>query len=89
LAIGIAIALLAVALPRAWVAVVCGMALMVATALVNLAPDNPYHAQTLAAWPQGHFLNFNGLTRLVSVLWPFATLGYLLAVVAHARLTKE
>jgi len=47
-------------------------------ALVNLAPANPYLAQSLAVWPQGHFLNFNGLTRLVAALWPFAAIAYLL-----------
>jgi hypothetical protein len=52
---------------------------MAATALVNLSPANPYLAQALAVWPQGHFLNFNGLTRLVAALWPFAAIVYLLA----------
>jgi hypothetical protein len=52
---------------------------------VNLAPENPYLAYSLAVWRQGHFLNFNGLTRLVSTLWPFAALAYVLAVVARAR----
>jgi len=78
LAIGLAIALALAGLPRAWAVAVCGLALMAATALVNLAPENPYLAQSLASWPQGHFLNFNGLTRLVSALWPFAALAYLL-----------
>jgi VanZ family protein len=81
LAIGTAAALLAVGLPRPWAVALCGLALMAATALVNLAPANPYVAQALAVWPQGHFLNFNGLTRLVSALWPFAGLAYLLVAV--------
>jgi len=85
LATGIVVALIIVALPRPWAVALCGLALMAATAFVNLAPGNPYQAQSLAAWPQGHFLNFNGLTRLVSALWPFATLAYLLAVVTRAR----
>ena len=51
---------------------------MAATVLVNLAPPNPYSAAALATWRQGHFLNFNGLTRLVSILWPFLTLPFLL-----------
>jgi VanZ family protein len=54
------------------------LALLFATALVNLAPENPYLAASLAVWQQGHFLNFNGLTRLVSSLWPFAALPYLM-----------
>jgi len=50
---------------------------MAATVLVNLSPPNPYTAAMLKLWQQGHFLNFNGLTRLVSTMWPFAALGYL------------
>ncbi|MDR1934064.1 MAG: VanZ family protein, partial [Candidatus Accumulibacter sp.] len=42
---------------------IAGMALMAGTVLVNLAPFNPYSAAALAVWRQGHFLNFNGLTR--------------------------
>ncbi len=79
LVFGAVVALLAVGLPRPWRVALCGLALMAATALVNLAPANPYLAQALAVWPQGHFLNFNGLTRLVSALWPFVAIAYLLA----------
>jgi VanZ family protein len=79
LVIGAAVALVAVGLPRPWAVALCGLALMAATALVNLSPANPYLAQSLAVWPQGHFLNFNGLTRLVAALWPFAAIAYLLA----------
>ena len=74
-------------LPRRILVTLSGMLLMGATALVNLAPDNPYLAASLAVWRQGHFLNFNGLTRLVSTLWPFAALCYLLFV--GVRLTGE
>lgn len=54
-----------------------GLALMAGTVLVNLAPPNPYSAVALASWRQGHFLNFNGLTRLVASFWPFVALPYL------------
>lgn len=54
-----------------------GLALMAGTVLVNLPPPNPYSAAALATWRQGHFLNFNGLTRLVASLWPFMALPYL------------
>lgn len=57
---------------------VAASALLAGTALVNLAPANPYSAAALAVWQQGHFLNFNGLTRLVATLWPFLTLPFLL-----------
>ncbi len=54
------------------------MALMLATVLVNLMPDNPYFEHSLRDWRQGHFLNFNGLTRLISSLWPFLALPWLM-----------
>lgn len=54
------------------------MALMLATVLANLMPDNPYLENTLRIWQQGHFLNFNGLTRLTSSLWPFLALPWLM-----------
>ncbi|HSG21904.1 MAG TPA: VanZ family protein [Azonexus sp.] len=57
------------------------MALLSGTVLVNLAPPNPYSMAALATWQQGHFLNFNGLTRWVATLWPFLTLPFLLLIV--------
>jgi len=54
------------------------VALLLATVLVNLAPQNPYLAEAVVVWQQGHFLNFNGLTRLLSMLWPFLALTWLL-----------
>jgi hypothetical protein len=89
LAIGLAAAALAAGLPRRWGVAAAGLALMTATALVNLAPENPYLAHSLALSPQGHFLNFNGLTRLVSALWPFAALAYLLAGATRERGANE
>lgn len=53
-------------------------AFLLATVLVNLAPQNPYLAEAVLVWQQGHFLNFNGLTRLLSMLWPFLALAWLL-----------
>jgi hypothetical protein len=52
--------------------------LMAATVLVNLAPENPYFADALQQWPQGYYLNFNGVTHLVSLAWPFVALFYLM-----------
>lgn len=54
------------------------LALMLATTLVNLAPQNPYLNVILQVWHQGHFLNFNGLTRVASTLWPFLVLPWLM-----------
>lgn len=67
-----------IALPATWRLILATLALLAATALVNLAPPNPYSMAALATWRQGHFLNFNGLTRLVATLWPFLTLPFLL-----------
>lgn len=58
--------------------VLAGSALLFSTILVNLAPENPYLSQAAQVWRPGHFLNFNGLTRLASVLWPFLALAWLL-----------
>jgi VanZ family protein len=79
---GVLVGILALAvtlfLPMSARLVLAALALMAGTVLVNLAPPNPYSAVALAAWRQGHFLNFNGLTRLVSTLWPFLTLPFFL-----------
>jgi VanZ family protein len=78
LAAGIVLAVATLALPRTARLALAAVLLMAATVLVNLAPPNPYLAATLKVWEQGHFLNFNGLTRLVGTLWPFVALGYLI-----------
>lgn len=57
---------------------VAALALMLASVLANLMPDNPYLENTLRVWQQGHFLNFNGATRLASSLWPFLALSWLM-----------
>jgi VanZ family protein len=85
LAAGIALSLAGLRLPRAARLVLAAVLLMAATVLVNLAPPNPYLAETLKVWEQGHFLNFNGLTRLVSAAWPFAALGYLVYLASAQR----
>lgn len=78
LPVGGLVLLVALALPATPRLMLTALALMAATVLVNLAPPNPYSAAALAAWRQGHFLNFNGLTRLAGTLWPFLTLPFLL-----------
>jgi len=82
---GFAVVLGAVALPRTARLVLAAMLVMAATVLVNIAPTNPYLTATLKVWQQGHFLNFNGLTRVVAGLWPFASLGYLIFLAARRR----
>jgi VanZ family protein len=85
LLLGLAAMLFAVRLPRTARLALAAVLLMAATVLVNLAPPNPYLAATLKLWQQGHFLNFNGLTRLVSALWAFAALAYLIYLAAQRR----
>jgi VanZ family protein len=75
---GALVLMLALALPRAARRALAGLLLMAATVLVNLTPENPYFADALQQWPQGYFLNFNGVTHLVSLAWPFAALFYLM-----------
>jgi VanZ family protein len=83
LAVGLPALLAAAMLPRVVRLALAAVLLMGATVLVNLAPANPYFALALAVWTQGHFLNFNGLTRLLSSLWPFAALMYLMLLAAR------
>jgi len=85
LLLGLAVTLFAVRMPRTVRLAVAAVLLMAATVLVNLAPPNPYLVATLKLWQQGHFLNFNGLTRLVSALWVFAALAYLIYLAARRR----
>lgn len=75
---GLILWLMADFLPRILRHALGALALMLATTLVNLIPENPYLAATLQTWQQGHFLNFNGLTRLASSLWPFLALPWLM-----------
>lgn len=75
---------LALPLQRAMAA----LALLFATVMVNVAPENPYLHQVAQIWQSGQFLNFNGLTRLICSLWPFLTLPWLMIYrpeKAHAR----
>jgi VanZ family protein len=83
LAVGLPVLFAAATLPRVVRLALAAVLLMGATVLVNLAPANPYFASTLAVWGQGHFLNFNGLTRLLSSLWPFGALLYLMLLAAR------
>ena len=85
LAIGLAVALVALGAPRVLRLALAAVLLMAATVLVNLAPPNPYTAATLKVWAQGHFLNFNGLTQFVSGAWPFAALLYIVLLAGRGE----
>ena len=80
LVVGGALLALLLLLPGPIRIALASMALLAGTVLVNLTPVNPYSEAALAAWRQGHFLNFNGLTRWVASLWPFVALPYLMVV---------
>ena len=83
LVLGLGVALAALSLPRTVRLALAAVLFMAATVLVNLAPPNPYFTATLKVWQQGHFLNFNGLTRVVSSAWPYAALAYLIFLAAR------
>jgi VanZ family protein len=77
-AFGVLVVFAAAFLPQWSQRAIASLCLLLATALVNLAPQNPYLAEMQQNWQQGSFLNFNGLTRLLSYLWPFLALPWLM-----------
>lgn len=80
---------LVIVLPPQGQQMAAALALLGATALVNLAPHNPYFIATMRTWNTGHLLNFNGLTRLASSLWPFFALAYLFVLAQTAPTPPE
>ncbi len=50
--------------------------------ILNLAPTNPYFAQTLQTWEQGRFIRFHGVAQWLGWLWPFAAVVYVLVRVS-------
>lgn len=66
-------------LPRPAQVTVCAIALLSSLLTPLLAPDLMFAAPplTLFSWRYGHLLNFNGLTRIVLVLWPLAAAVWL------------
>jgi VanZ family protein len=54
------------------------LALVVQLFMLNLAPANPYFAQTLQTWEQGRFIRFHGVVQWLGWLWPFAAVGYVM-----------
>jgi VanZ family protein len=61
------------------------IAVTFATVVVNIAPVNPYYISTVQELNPGRFLNFNGLTQLVSAAWPFLALIYALSALAGGQ----
>ena len=75
---GLLLWFVATPLQARWQKALAALSLLVATTLVNIAPENPYLANTFQVWNPGQFLNFHGLTRLASDLWPFLALPWLM-----------
>jgi VanZ family protein len=63
------------------------LALLLALAAINLAPDNPYFSlpPQLASGRSSHFLSFSNILQALSELWPLIALGYLGAALWHTR----
>lgn len=51
--------------------------------LVQMAPTDPYFAQSLQGWEQGRFIRFHGLARWIGWLWPYAAMAWLLGRLSH------
>lgn len=78
LAAGLLLWILVMPLQARWQRALAALSLLLGTTLVNIAPENPYLANTFQIWNPGQFLNFHGLTRLASNLWPFLALPWLI-----------
>ena len=61
------------------------IAVTFATVVVNIAPPNPYYISIVQELNPGRFLNFNGLTQLVSAVWPFLALLYAVLALAEGE----
>ena len=52
--------------------------LLAGVLVLNMAPENPYLHASIQTWRHGHFLSFNGVTKLVATLWPFLAVAYVI-----------
>jgi len=77
LSVGVVVLMLCLLFPSRWRLRLAALVLLVGAVLVNLTPLNPYSTAAFELWRRGHFLNFNGLTRWISIVWPFCALPYL------------
>lgn len=74
-------------LPRGAQLALGALCILLATVAINLAPDNPYQSVSarLIAGGQSHFLNFSGIVRALSDLWPLLAFGFFLYGLAARR----
>jgi hypothetical protein len=65
--------------------------IVAATIAINLAPANPYQSVPPQFLARGasHFLNFSGIVRALSELWPLLAIGFLLYALAARRRLEE
>jgi VanZ family protein len=80
---GLTVAGLLAWVPRRAAAGVCLMALAALVAVIGQAPPDAYFAESLQSWEQGRFIRFHGLAQWVGWLWPYVTMGWLLARIAY------
>jgi hypothetical protein len=57
-------------------------------ALVNLTPENPYHANWVQQWRPGRLVHAVAAAEWIAMAWPFALLVWLVPVAFTARLNK-
>jgi VanZ family protein len=87
LAAGWLLLLAAVRLPQRSRLVAAAACIALATVAINLAPVNPYISPPprLLARGASHFLNFSGIARALSELWPLLAVGYLIFALGERR----
>ena len=61
--------------------------IVIATAAINLAPDNPYLSPPARLFARGasHFLSFSGIVRALSELWPLLAVGFLVSALGARK----
>ena len=64
------------------------LATLVLLVLVNLTPENPYHAQWLQQWRPGRLVHAAAAAEWMAAAWPYALLAWLVPAAFTARLPK-
>ena len=87
LAAGWLLLLAAVRLPQRSQLAAAAACIVLATVAINLAPVNPYISPPprLLARGASHFLNFSGIARALSELWPLLAVSYLIFAVGERK----
>jgi hypothetical protein len=80
LAIAIAVLMLSLILPANIRTMLAGLALLIATVLINLTPGDPYSRLASATGLPTFFFNIQNLAHGLAAIWPFLALPYLLFV---------